>query len=353
MTLFVGRNEPARALPHARALAEDSPLDSRNWLDLYWLLQGMGDIAGEIDALRWRSARDPDDADTQARLAKLLARTNRETGTAAQPQVIDDGEERATPGDVGGAPLPPEALTGKLKGQTLVLPHAYKTGGTSLYVGLTHLFGLNIMRLGRTGRRKLMFASPAVRSRLDLLVGHFEYSVAEQNFLPLLPNAVSYVGVVRDPVARAKSIYAYFREIKQPDRLLVPDDDDINVVVARWLEASDKASWRHDQCRVICGATTAAAAIEVIESRYLAVVTTSHIHKLHVALARSLSLPDPTPVHAKGSRAGELVIEPDLERRLRAHHGEDQKLFDWVTDNQERMIERAMDSCRIWNAAQD
>ena len=202
----------------------------------------------------------------------------------------------------------------------------------------------------RSSVRASASSGPGSRG-LAAVSGHFHFDLAEDSGLSrAVRGSALYVGLVRDPVARARSIFSFFTrglgadpaELKR--RLRVEPSDDINVVVERWMSAPYAwMGWRHDQCRFICGEPSAAAAIRTIEQRYLAVVPTKRVDVLARAIADALGADRPPRFHAKAQVEAAPEIDPAVEARLRAYHVEDQKLFDWVRANANPLLERIPD----------
>ena len=256
------------------------------------------------------------------------------------------GRHRPTSSPAG---VPDSQTRGRLPASTLIFPHAHKTGGTSLHRGLGALFGLGYMRQGnlRSMGKVLRNLTVEAKQRLDLIAGHFPYDTAEDELAGLLPKRPLYVGVVRDPISRARSVYSFFGERydtaeERDSQLRVPYDADINVVVERWMDAPDRwSSWRSDQCLCVGGQPAAADVIPVVEHRYLALVTPSGINQLIAAVARAMGVEPGIAEHIKRSNSERFVIRPDLEERLGDFYAEDQQLHDWAKANEDRFIARA------------
>ena len=112
--LFTGAGRNSDAMPHLRAVAEETPDDDRGWRVLARALADAGDIAGEAEVQQRRLALDPADESTRLRLSHLLVQLGRPDEAAAQlrpmveaPPEDDDGWRRlaralAEAGDVDG-----------------------------------------------------------------------------------------------------------------------------------------------------------------------------------------------------------------------------------------------------------
>lgn len=316
----VGRGEPPTVLQTARLLLRAGRRDeARDMLRAAIAdnvaVSGDGDHAPLIRMLA--DAGDPDARKASERCA---------------PATVPDGQDR-----------------GRLPASTVIFPHAHKTAGTSLHRGLGELFGQGAVRPGdRVGTQKALRHLPMVEKlRLDLISSHFSYDQAEDHLIGLLPKRPLYVGVVRDPVSRARSVYSFFGERYGTERqresmLRAAYDPDINVVVERWLGAEDRwSSWRSDQCLIIGGQPAAADVIPVVEQRYLALVTPSGIGRLVATVARVLGVESTVSDHIKRSHSERFVIRPELQDRLRDFYAEDQQLHDWAKANEDRFIARA------------
>ncbi len=346
------------------------------WAELVDLVQS--DPDAQLTVLRRHRTVDPGNPRTAhltARVLLLLGRRNdalellREATSAipaaqgmAEPQtrlmiriLADAGDpdarkasERQRPAS-SPAVVPGSQTRGRLPASTLIFPHAHKTGGTSLHRGLGALFGLGYMRQGSgvSMGNALRNLTVDAKQRLDLIAGHFAYNTAEDELAGLLPKRPLYVGVVRDPISRARSIYSFFGErydsAEQRDgRLRVAYDPDINVVVERWLDAPDLwSSWRSAQCLCVGGQPAAADVIPVVDQRYLALVTPSAIARLIAAVARVLGVEPRVAEHIKRSNSERFSIRPDLEERLVDFYAEDRQLHDWAKANEDRFIARA------------
>ena len=316
----VRRGEPPTAPQIARLLLKAGRRDEARDM----LGAAVADNRGGEDAPGTLTRMLADAGDPEARKANARQRPS--------PALIPDGQDR-----------------GRLPGSTLIFPHAHKTGGTSLHRGLDELFGRGAMRRGdRLSTEMALRHLPMMEKlRLDMISGHFSYDNAEDHLIGLLPKRPLYVGVVRDPVGRARSVYSYFgerydTELQRGSMLRAASDPDINVVVERWLSAEDRwSSWRSDQCLIIGGQPAAADVIPVVDQRYLALVTPSGIGRLVAAVARVLGVESTVSDHIKRSNSERFVIRPELQDRLRDFHAEDQQLHDWAKANEDRFIARA------------
>ncbi len=358
---------PDQALPHLRAVAEALPEDVERWERLCGVAALLGDVSGEIEVLERRLEVGHADPSIHARLVVLLLRADRRARAADHLDRLgalatDEGTLRLyfrarAAYDPAAAPWPAREGEGVIEGECLrrllAFVHAYKTGGTSLLRGLRAVFAPAALRMGNSSARSDLARKIRQEKRpIDLLVGHVGYDLVESELVPLFRKEPLYIGLVRDPVARAKSIYAYFSSAyTSPEdrrrRLRTPHDEDINVVMESWLNAKhDWSGWRHDQCRVICGEPSAEAAIRTIKARYLTVVVPSRIDWLIAECAEALGRAPPELDHAKRTDSGRLVLDPVVERRLREHYGEDQKLFDWVSSNEDLLLSGVKDRIR-------
>ncbi len=277
------------------------------------------------------------------RLARLLARCGR------QDEAKHIAEERAAEGGPAHRRerLPADPLHAILPRHLFVLPHAPKTGGSSVKSGLVQLLGCASLTGAHLTSVHAALAQTSADARLSLAVlsGHFTADQAEDELIPLVGLEPLFLAVVRDPAARMKSIYSYIGRrgsAEQRDRQLRTGfDPDVNVVVRRWLDApSDWGGWRHDQCRMICGEPNADAAIRALETRFLAAVVTTSVNDMVAAVAAALGRPAPRPAHRKQTNSQDLQLDPGLEARIRCRDDQDRKLFDWVQANQARLLER-------------
>ncbi len=376
-------NDLGRATTHLRAWVEapdgGGAADAATLCDvlsrLEWLSRRTGDQDAEINALERLQGAGGKTSARHARLFRLFVRKGRASKSELQLTAIakvaandpaaagrlarlrDEAEitalsARSDPERTFNPMVVPlrsaDVGAGRLAEHTLVFPHAYKTGGTSLRAGLRSLLRPHCAMLGAASYAAWLEHLPADRRMaLDVICGHFGYDEAEDELAPLLGKSPVYVGVVRDPVDRARSIYGYWTggyagEVDRRRKLRVRWDADVNVVIRRWISARDDWSgWRADQCRTICGEASADTAIEIIRARYLAVVTPAGINRLLKALAEALGCPWSEDLHRNASGSDRLTVEPDLEQSLRRYQAEDQRLFEWVAANEERMIARA------------
>ncbi len=313
------------------------------WVELSIMLMDHDAWLAEIIVLeRWlgHGAAPPWARRRLARLSARLGRPGkapRTTGRAEAP--VEEHPSTPRPAT--------DPLSALLPRHVFVLPHAPKTGGSSIKSGLRRILGDTLTGSSiRAVGSSLALMPPETRRRLGLVSGHFSLDQAEDELVPLLALEPLLLAVVRDPVARAKSIYRYIgRRAFTPElrnrQLRARFDPDVNVMMRRWLDApSDWGGWRHDQCRTICGEPDADAAIRALETRYLAAVTTTSLNALVTTTAKALARAAPPALHRKQTSSQELELEPALEAKLRDSHHQDQRLFEWVQANQERLLER-------------
>ncbi len=347
------------AYVHASARAEALPELARPLERMAELAATTGDLAAEIDAVSRLLRVGGENLTLRNRLVRRLARAGRQHEAGPHLQVLAEAAKQDEESRRRWSPLLSKSEGRAVEtpagaGVCLIFFHAHKTGGASMLESLQQLFGDRYLRATAFNAPDLVQAMSAPqRSRLCALAGHFDYDQAEDSGLAaMFRKPVFYLGLVRDPVARAKSIYVFFRNtrgdsLERQRYLRVRDDDDINVVVERWLDSpGDWAGWRHDQCRRLCGEPSAEVARRTIMDRYLAVVTTPRVNDLVAALADGLSIAAPPTVRAKRSFSEQVQIDPVLEARLRSHQSEDQRLYEWVEENQGRMLEQARDRLR-------
>jgi hypothetical protein len=241
----------------------------------------------------------------------------------------------------------------------LVFTHIPKTGGSSLDRSLRKLAKGRFLRpMVGPGRFDHKTISPLLEGRdePDIITGHFRFDQAEAILQPLLTRPLTYVGTIRDPLDRVRSRYSflilkYGSSDNLNERLGVRVEDGIDAYMERWLDITDGFDAKTNMmCRFLCGEPSARKAMENIESRYLAVVTVksvSQLIRLFYAAANAGPGPD---LHLKLSNSERFSIRPDLERSFRVANREDQDLFEWVRDNEARLLAKAADIVpSLWN----
>ncbi len=338
-------------MPHAWALADAEPDRWRAQRLVRDLLARTGDPEAEAAGLERRLKAAPDDLAARARLFWLMAQSGNPSARHHLRQMTRvRGEGRFWQRFAGTAlerakPLAP--TTGRLADAVLMFPHIFKAGGSTLQRGLNLLFKPSYLRLLRvTNPRSIPDLPPEGWRNLDVVTGNFKYDEAQELLVPKIGKPALFIGVVRDPVSRAKSLFSFVRHTwtdpeERGARLGVAYDDDLNVVAQRWLErGAGRPRGANPQCRAICGKPSAARAIQAIEADYLAAVTTGSLDLLLATLSDAVGRPL-EPVHRKNTRSGRLELDPQLERSLRELSAEDQKLVDWVDENRPRLLERA------------
>ncbi len=225
--------------------------------------------------------------------------------------------------------------------------HASKTGGTSVEHGLGLIFGEGWLRLTRIKNPQQMPDFPPERWRAlraisaGLRLRDFDHFVA-----PRLGRPTLGLFTVRDPVGRMKSLYAYLRDgaVDRTGRKRPQDHfpvyEDFETVARSMLEPARSKRVGNRQCKLLCPKRgSAQVAIDVIEQRFAAVTTTS-LNRLLAAVARGAGRPVPPPIHVQRSNSAPLTLDVGLERELRAVFHEDQRLFEWVRDNEDRLLAR-------------
>ncbi len=230
----------------------------------------------------------------------------------------------------------------------LVYTHLAKTGGTSLENGLRTMFGDRWLRLNLVKRPDLLPELPAEHWRsLAVVCSNSSFPMLDALLGPKVGRPIVGLVTVRDPVERLKSLYVYMREgavdidgVKTTETKAPQFDGEFEDFARRILEGMGSRSLGRRQCKTLCsGRASADAAIEVIERRFAAAVTTSSVGRLLESLAIAYELKPPPPIHLQRGRATKLTLSPQYDQALREAFLPDQTLFDWVRDNESRMLD--------------
>jgi hypothetical protein len=267
-----------------------------------------------------------------------------------------EGHQARIPGEERGYTFPDNedirtelGDRGLLGNAALIFPCAARTGAASLKLGLRRLFGSDYLQVGALEHLNDLGVRPVKAwRRIQALAGPFHFLNATRHAAPLLGREPLFIGLVRDPAARARSLYAWVRQTsagkEERTRWLrgAVYDDDINVVAAEWLTRGESDwSLRNEQCRSLCGEPSADKAIETIRRRYAAVATTACLDLLLDAIARAAGRPTPRPLRLRTSASGAYVLKQAIEAELIAQNREDQALFDWVKAHQAPLLKQA------------
>ena len=230
----------------------------------------------------------------------------------------------------------------------LIFPHSPKTGGGLIERALRRGFRERYLRLQRFGRRRRFDPETVLAARPLAIGGNFEFDLAEASLRPLFAAPPLYIGLVRDPLDRARSLYGHIRREgfgveESARRLGVPYSDDINEVIQAWIAERPHERWerRRLQCRFVGGGAAADQAIETARSRYLAVVTTASAGPLAEILSGGRFSRD----HRRNVSASETFqVDPGLARAFRETYAEDLRLFEWVRSREAEMLARAAEA---------
>jgi hypothetical protein len=117
----------------------------------------------------------------------------------------------------------------------LVFMHIPKNGGTSLRSLLSSWYDAELRCPYREGQDYLQNFDEEQLQRYSFFTGHLPLYVVQRFF----PKSMTKFTVLRDPVERAYSLYAYWRDFKLPDEDATADAEASDEVATAGAEASD------------------------------------------------------------------------------------------------------------------
>jgi hypothetical protein len=120
----------------------------------------------------------------------------------------------------------------------LVFMHIPKNGGTSLRSLLSSWYDAELRCPYREGQDYLQNFDEEQLQRYSFFTGHLPLYVVQRFF----PKSMTKFTVLRDPVERAYSLYAYWRDFKLPDEDATADAEASDEVATTGAEASDEVA---------------------------------------------------------------------------------------------------------------
>jgi hypothetical protein len=228
----------------------------------------------------------------------------------------------------------------------LLFIHIPKTAGKTLDYALRRMVHRHARLNLRVEAEDLARIPAQERAALQVISGHFTYDQAKADLEPLLTGRIRYISVIRHPVDRLRSVYAYIRaKYGASGKLRVGYHDDINVVAERWLDSPDEfRSYANLQCYYLSGKGTAAAALSAIESDYLAVSATDDVNDFCAQFALGMGKQFAERNRINPSNSADFTFDPGIVKRLEQRHAEDMALYDHVRSRAGHFRRRLVDA---------
>jgi len=209
----------------------------------------------------------------------------------------------------------------------LVHPHAQRTGGKSIRKNVfVRVFGQD--RVYST-----VFKPDAKRWRRLTeadLAGYSAYSDL-YNYVDLrLPRPVLAIGVLRDPVRRAASIYHFVRGNEGHRHQALAQNTNLEDFYRR-ASSRDPSYFRNLQCRRICGHADARIALVTIQRQYIGVGFTDQMNDFVEALRDVFGWPE-IKLRVRTPAPYDAEITPAFRRMVLADNAEDSELFETLSN---------------------
>ena len=242
-----------------------------------------------------------------------------------------------------------------MNGPELVFLHIPKTAGTSQYNLFTQHYGRdNVFWIGLDCPSNI-FRYPRAQVGARLLVGgHKPLSFYPRAFDPL------YCAIVRDPVARAISLFGYYT---RPELAVAEHERQTRAGILQHLRSKGMdpdsmlgsirncGSFRRRisnyQCRYLSrGRATFAGVLKSLQPRDCIVGTVDAFARFHGVLGELLGWPDEPPERlnrSKDNYAEAYLGDEELVALVQELNGEDQKLVNWVSTEHEGLWQHFTD----------
>jgi hypothetical protein len=208
--------------------------------------------------------------------------------------------------------------------------HIPKTGGMSLYRALERwATPERSLRFGQGGREDweaLANLTDVRLASLRLVGGHVGY----EGFRARLGPGWAYITVVRDPVARVLSQYAFVTST--PEHPWYPEVQAMDIeTFVDWYRRQPIAS--NQQCAMICGQPDARRALETVRQGFALAASLEHMDVLTARLSALLGTPLPTEI-TNASRRSVPSMDPGSQTRraIEDFNRSDGELFERIRD---------------------
>ncbi|MEO1193675.1 MAG: sulfotransferase family 2 domain-containing protein [Pseudomonadota bacterium] len=223
---------------------------------------------------------------------------------------------------------------GALDASTIIFNHVPKAGGTSLIYLFHEIFGAERCFRHAARDHHSGAVSPPIRKvpRDELngyrfLAGHFDYG-----HHALIDRPALYVGVVRDPMDRLLSDYAFNRTQGKEELRELTSRLSFQEYIESKLDNPKSRLVTSAQIRYLTGQARFEAAVPVLEDHFLACCTTDQLDDMQRMLARIYRRPDlpPTRLNITIAMDEHPEISADLAGELERRFADDRRLYDWV-----------------------
>lgn len=205
----------------------------------------------------------------------------------------------------------------------LVHPHAQRTGGKTIRNAVfSHVFGSE-----RVYSHASRPDAKRWRSLTDAELRGYRAYADLDNYADIgLSRPCLFIGVLRDPVYRAVSLYHFVRQHDGHRHQALAMRTSLENFY-RIASRRDPSYFRNLQCRRICGRADARLAVKCIQAHYIGVGFTEHMKDFVEALRGVFGWPE-IELRSKTRSHYETEITPEFCRMVGADNSEDCELFE-------------------------
>lgn len=230
-----------------------------------------------------------------------------------------------------------------LSDHVLLHTHIPKTGGSTLAQGLSSIVGaVHAMDLRLNRHVPVREMTQDDLDELHLLSGHFAFGDH-----PDFGRTPLYIAAVREPVARAVSDYRFLSSRSDHGSHHLVAGKDFETAWAAQAVALG-AAFHNLQSHYLAGAQRGrgvdpAGLWQRIEEDYFLVIPQTELTRTIQALRSAFGVPWARIADHNRSRGHEPEVTPDMRRRILDANPLDARLFDRVTADFDRRLDRACD----------
>jgi hypothetical protein len=223
----------------------------------------------------------------------------------------------------------------------IVHTHIEKCAGTSLNIDIANLVGNDYSYdLRHPELKRPKFMNQVERDNIKFLTGHFHF----KDHMTFFTKSPLYIATVRDPVERFVSFVQYAKEREQHPAhslcILPPEE-----CMEKLLSERNHGVVSNGQCMALSKARTFEHARKNIIDNYLIVQPFYSVKNISNLFYKLLSDNNSFPVEANtytnASKKNTVNLEPSTVKRIRELNSEDDKLFKWVCEHENKLLRKA------------